>query len=366
MGMVHGVPNIDFGTHFFAIIEQRDGYKNILERTICLKREKMKFEISVIIPVYNAEKYIADAIGSVLAQSYLGSLQILVINDGSSDNTPSILSKMARSHHQISILPNICKKGVSGARNTGLLKATGRYIAFLDADDVWYPNHLEEGCRFFERHNNIDAVFFNCHIFDDQIKQRDGDWFSKRKFMHSLSAQELDGQYHKIVGDMYMSLLDESFLHIQSLIVKKEALNGVMFNEEVTRSEDRDFAIQLAHKNASFAYKNVMTGMYFRRENSLTSDTIHNNLVTVLDHLNLFLHYLVQETRHTKSSKKLIKLISNRYMEAYYCYRLLNNYGLAFSCLVKSVRYRMSIHQLYALTKMVLSFVRYHVVRLIK
>lgn len=92
--------------------------------------------ISVIVPAYNAEKYIAEALESILSQS-LRPTEVIVVNDGSTDQTAEVLNSMTgiKVVHQ----PN---RGISYALNTGLALATSDFIAFLDADDVWLPNKL--------------------------------------------------------------------------------------------------------------------------------------------------------------------------------------------------------------------------------
>lgn len=95
--------------------------------------------ISVIIPLYNCKKYITRAIESVLKQTYLPK-EIIVVNDGSTDNGEKIVEEM---HHPLIKVINQKNGGVSSARNTGINEARGQFIAFLDADDEWLPNHLE-------------------------------------------------------------------------------------------------------------------------------------------------------------------------------------------------------------------------------
>lgn len=94
--------------------------------------------VSVVIPAYNAAAFVRDAIDSVLAQTY-PEIEIVVVNDGSTDDTPQILAAFGdrvRAHHQ----PNA---GLSAARNIGARLATGDWIAFLDADDLWLPRKIE-------------------------------------------------------------------------------------------------------------------------------------------------------------------------------------------------------------------------------
>src|SRR5690606_38944730 len=96
--------------------------------------------ISVVIPLYNKEVYIKQTIENVLKQSYQ-EFEILVVDDGSKDNGPAIVKSFTDS--RIKLIQKI-NGGVSSARNVGIQNAKYEYIAFLDADDIWLPNHLEE------------------------------------------------------------------------------------------------------------------------------------------------------------------------------------------------------------------------------
>lgn len=95
---------------------------------------------SVIIPAYNSERYITSALDSVRCQTYKD-YEIIVINDGSTDNTPKIVSSYIEKYKDSCPIKMFHQenKGVGGARNTGTNNADGRYIALLDQDDIWYP-----------------------------------------------------------------------------------------------------------------------------------------------------------------------------------------------------------------------------------
>ena len=95
---------------------------------------------SVIMPVYNGEKFIEDAVNSVCAQTY-DNWELIIVNDGSKDNTADVLKKY-EINSQIKIIHQE-NGGVSVARNTAISASQGEYIVFLDADDVWHSNHLE-------------------------------------------------------------------------------------------------------------------------------------------------------------------------------------------------------------------------------
>lgn len=109
--------------------------------------------ISVIIPTYNRENHICDAINSVLAQSYTN-IEIIIVDDGSTDNTQQILQQYA---NRISYLYKE-NGGVSSARNLGLKQANGELIAFLDSDDIWINNKLSMQHKLLLEHPNADYV----------------------------------------------------------------------------------------------------------------------------------------------------------------------------------------------------------------
>jgi glycosyltransferase involved in cell wall biosynthesis len=116
--------------------------------------------ISVIIPVYNGERYLAEAIESVLNQTY-HFIELLVIDDGSSDRSAQIAKRFSSSVRCFS-QP---RRGAGAARNRGVDLSQGRYLAFLDADDIWIGNKLERQLAAFESCPGLDVVFSHVQIF---------------------------------------------------------------------------------------------------------------------------------------------------------------------------------------------------------
>lgn len=103
--------------------------------------------VSVVMPVYNGEKYIQKAVDSVLAQEV--SLELIIIDDGSTDHTEEVLEKY-KNHEEIRCLKNKKNTGVSGSRNRGVKEARGTYVAFLDADDWWEKDKLKKQIALLE------------------------------------------------------------------------------------------------------------------------------------------------------------------------------------------------------------------------
>lgn len=319
--------------------------------------------ISVIIPAFNAELVIKNAINSILAQNYKGQIEILVIDDSSSDNTRNVVSGMINSYPNIILLSNNRKKGPSGARNTGLIRATGNYIAFLDADDIWYPSHLKEGINFLEKNPDIDIVFYNFDIYEYKTKRLLGNWFSKRNFSRLLYVDKLDDNYLLICDDMFKALLEESFMHLPSMIIRKSILKNTLFNEDISHLEDRDFSIMLSiNSQANFAFKHIVTGIYYRHTQSLTSNTVENKLAEYNDQIKLFESYLTIDTLDNTTILKLKELLSNSYTLFGYYNRKSNNFRLSTISIIKSFRYGLSSLQFKELIKIPVSFMRYNIV----
>ncbi|MCP3670467.1 MAG: glycosyltransferase family 2 protein [Gammaproteobacteria bacterium] len=119
--------------------------------------------VSVIIPMYNAEAYIKDAIQCVLNQTY-SDYEILIINDGSTDSSLKICQQFSDPRIRIITQSN---RGLAGARNTGIRNARGHYLAFLDADDRWQPEKLKHHVNHLSRDSKVGISYSQSYLMDD-------------------------------------------------------------------------------------------------------------------------------------------------------------------------------------------------------
>lgn len=126
--------------------------------------------VTVVMPVYNCEMYIENAILSVLAQTYTH-WRLIVINDGSTDSSCSIVQKIASTDKRVTLVHNTSVKGAAGARNCGLDMCVGEFVAFLDSDDVWEPDKLETQLMEMNR-KNADMSYTSYSIVDENGKSR--------------------------------------------------------------------------------------------------------------------------------------------------------------------------------------------------
>jgi teichuronic acid biosynthesis glycosyltransferase TuaG len=108
--------------------------------------------ISVIVPTYNSENYVGNTIESILKQTHTN-FEVLIVDDCSTDSTQSVCKKYAQAYGNIHFFSLDRNSGSATARNLGIEKAKGRYISFLDSDDLWHPRKLEKQLNFMQKNN---------------------------------------------------------------------------------------------------------------------------------------------------------------------------------------------------------------------
>ena len=121
--------------------------------------------VSIILPVHNGARYIEHALDSIIAQTYRH-WKLIVVNDGSTDETGQILSDYAKKDSRINIVTMKKPRGISKALNRGVKQAKGLYIARMDADDISYPKRLEKQVKYLQKHQYVVAVGTQCDIID--------------------------------------------------------------------------------------------------------------------------------------------------------------------------------------------------------
>lgn len=122
--------------------------------------------VSIIMPCFNAEKFVGEAISSVIKQGFQD-WELLVCDDGSTDSSRKILDDFSEADARITVLENQYDNGAPGARNSCLDVALGRFIAFLDADDIWYPDKLEKQIRYM-----IETGSHFCFSYYDVMNEK--------------------------------------------------------------------------------------------------------------------------------------------------------------------------------------------------
>lgn len=201
----------------------------------------MPFNLTVIIPAYNVERFIEKAIQSALEQAEVS--EIIVVDDGSSDNTLKIVNKIKIIEKKVKVYChfNGVNKGRSATRNLGIQKATGTYIAFLDADDYFLLNRFTNDFKIFQENESCEGVY------------------NAVGFHFYRAATELESQTHKLYTVKKQLNPEELFenllygrcghFHINGLTVKKSVFQVTgLFNEKLIVAEDTELFWKMAIK----------------------------------------------------------------------------------------------------------------------
>jgi len=186
-------------------------------------REAMSPLISVIIPTHNRAQLLPRAVSSVLGQTH-GNLELIIVDDGSTDNTSEIVKRFK--DPRILYLCHKVSRGAPAARNTGIQRAKGEYIAFLDDDDEWLPHKLER---------QLDALF--------QLHRKAGVAYCKYKKLYPNAKARIGGERFG-----QRRLLHHNFITTSSLLVRRECLDADRFDESLPRGQDWELCLRLSQR----------------------------------------------------------------------------------------------------------------------
>jgi len=226
--------------------------------------------VTVIVPAYNTAAYIGRTIASIVAQT-CGDYEIIVINDGSPD-TVDTERALAPYRDRIRYLAFEENRGLTIARNTGILEARGRYIAFLDSDDEWEPTYLAEQMPILEADPSLDVVYPNALIVGDHPHVG-------RTFMDVCPSE----------GEpTFRSVLNQQCNVFVSALVRRDAVLRVgMFDEQLDSVEDFDLWMRMLASGARMTYHRRVLVRHRKRRDSLSANaiTMAERVVEVLDKL---------------------------------------------------------------------------------
>jgi glycosyltransferase involved in cell wall biosynthesis len=181
--------------------------------------------VSVIIPTYNRTALVAEAVASVLAQTWRD-FELLVVDDGSTDHTLEVLSPF---REEIKLLRRRTRRGVAAARNLGLAAARGEWLAFLDSDDLWFPEKLARQMAYLARHPQI----LICQT--DEVWVRQGGRVNKPR------------THQKVGGRIFLQSLERCFVSPSAVVLHRRLfLEAGGFDETLPAAEDYDLWLRLS------------------------------------------------------------------------------------------------------------------------
>ena len=187
--------------------------------------------VTIITPSYKSEKFISQTIESVLSQTYQN-WEMIIVDDASPDNSNNIIEKYCQKDARIKLIKIEINSNPAVARNRAIKEAKGRYIAFLDADDIWMPNKLTRQIPIFEN-KKIGICICDSYFFNDKgiVKQI----YKNRK---------------PPVGSVFKELLGRYFISLETAIIRKSSLDSLdeWFDNRFNMIEEYDLFVRIGYK----------------------------------------------------------------------------------------------------------------------
>lgn len=221
--------------------------------------------ISVIIPSYNRSKTIKRAVESVLSQTYRD-LEVIVVDDCSSDDTDTVIKSI--NDDRLKYIKLDRNSGACVARNKGIVASKGELIAFQDSDDYWRPKKLEKQIQHLQE-NQVDVCF--CRF---------------ERHNYGKNGSEIYPEVKYGIID-YEKLITESLVSTQTILVKREVFNSVLFDPVVKRRQDYDWVIRAAKTYTFYLCDEVLVDVYLQ-DDSITQLSAKKSCDTFIYLLNKY------------------------------------------------------------------------------
>jgi len=242
---------------------------------------------SVVIPLYNKANHISATLNSVIKQSFTD-FEIIIVNDGSTDDSLDIVNSFSDERIQIYSTEN---KGVSYARNFGIKKAKTDYIVFIDADDIWKPYHLEDLKQLQEQ-------FPNCGMYAKAYEIKTKNRKIRANYKNISSKKDWKGK----LDDFFISSLSNCIASSSSVMIPKTVFDSVgYFNINYNSGEDIDLWIRIALVYSIAFYNKVSSTINWDGENRISNSLIHQKKHFKIEAFN-------EEEKNNISLKKYLDL----------------------------------------------------------
>lgn len=210
--------------------------------------------VSIIIPVYNQEKYLAETLNSVINQTY-SNWECILVNDGSADDSVGVINKFLAQDNRFSFI-NSENKGVSNARNLALQQVQGESILFLDGDDLIHPEKLSQAISNFQKDTDLSIVFNTTNYFQDTIENV--------LYPMKITPELLN------FNSLLLYWGEKIIIPIHSAVIKKSLLEGIEFNSNLTAQEDWLVWLRLFQKNPKVLVLDTVLSFYRKHNSSRT------------------------------------------------------------------------------------------------
>lgn len=270
-------------------------------------------KISVIIPVYNAEKYIEEAVLSAIAEPETA--EVILVDDASTDNSSAVCTRLANQHPQVKFFSHSDKRnhGAGASRNLGIENAAFDYIAFLDADDYYVEGRFKKTREVFTQFPDADGVYGCLGIYFENA-EAESNW--KKRFVHTQTHMQMDVSPAQLAKAM-SPIGNKGWFSINTLTVKRLAIEKVGGFGNLPLSQDTEFLLKLAiatnlypaDNNTPVAIRRVHAG------NRITSDKEY----FYRNRLQLWLN-MIEWCKQNKKFKNWIYIFKKHYLKAIFIY----------------------------------------------
>lgn len=223
--------------------------------------------VSIIIPVYNSEKFIKETIESILSQNFKD-FEIIIIDDASKDESLKIIENISKKDKRIRVLKIKTNKGKAGAINVGFKHTKGRYITFLDADDIFYQERLKKQVEFLDAHPKIDMIYGNMMTFWKDGKEKIYSAVEFKNTEEALLRLKKESKKTDKIQESYKILDSEKFIPGTGIMFKRKIIDsGIKMDENLRNSEDCDFNFQIIGKDYKIMKIPIITFKYRKHLN---------------------------------------------------------------------------------------------------
>jgi glycosyltransferase involved in cell wall biosynthesis len=279
-------------------------------------------EASVVIPVYRGAQYIAQALSSVFAQTFTR-YEVIVVNDGSPETQQ--IENALRPYQEKVIYFQQANAGASAARNTGIRRSRGTYIAFLDCDDAWYPNYLAEQLSALRADPGLDLVY--CDTILIGASRNAG-----------KTAMEINPSHGPVTLESLLKL-DCKLITSGTVVRRQSLLNAGLFDENLRCCEDYDMWVRIADRGARMAYQCKVLGLHRIHPEATTANEsylIHSQiavftklgqtLALIPRHQAIVQKQIARCMANIQLHRSKVELMAGQYSESAKAVRLANNY----------------------------------------
>lgn len=220
--------------------------------------------VTVIVPAYNHESYIVECLESVVSQTY-DNIQIIVINDGSRDNTGLLISEFVSKQERKVEYISKDNEGLCKTLNLGLSLSKGEYISLIASDDVWCSNKLEEQVTFLENNKNIGLVYSDAYFLRGT---------TKTSMKYSEYKPRIKKHYKNSIQNrnMYESLLIENLIIAGTVLLRSECFETMGLFDEKLKYEDYDMWLRVSIEYP-IAYIDKPLAYYRTHDNNVSNNT---------------------------------------------------------------------------------------------